>query len=142
MKKLSQAPKGVLVGSKNDVEPTKKVSNSNPFDVLNSVENDMDLESSTISTTPIVAKIRNIEKLIRDGKVTLVNDEGVPVEKVDYPSDYDSKDEVTSVDNDLARFMASEKVGYGTTSLLEQWKDSYENGDYEYDPYDDDMYEG
>ncbi|GJV72111.1 putative heat shock protein 70 family protein [Tanacetum coccineum] len=28
---------------KNDVEPTKKVSNSNPFNVLNSVENDMDL---------------------------------------------------------------------------------------------------
>ncbi|GJV20556.1 hypothetical protein Tco_1369576 [Tanacetum coccineum] len=28
---------------KNDVEPTKKVSNSNPFNVLNSVEYDMDL---------------------------------------------------------------------------------------------------
>ncbi|GJW78594.1 zinc finger, CCHC-type containing protein [Tanacetum coccineum] len=27
-------------------------------------------------------------------------------------------------------------------SLLEQWKDSYGNGEYDYDPYDDDMYEG
>nr|GEX75201.1 hypothetical protein [Tanacetum cinerariifolium] len=68
MKKTSQAPKGFLVGSKmgfkpakeyrpiskkpttnasgnkkNDVEPTNKVSNSNPFDVLNFVKNDMDL---------------------------------------------------------------------------------------------------
>nr|GEW12344.1 hypothetical protein [Tanacetum cinerariifolium] len=30
--------------------------------------------------------------------------------------------------------------GYGTNSLLEQWKDSYLNND-DYDPYDDDMYE-
>ncbi|GKC59397.1 hypothetical protein Tco_1086995 [Tanacetum coccineum] len=26
--------------------------------------------------------------------------------------------------------------------LLEQWRDTYENADYDYDPYDDDMYEG
>ncbi|GJT74112.1 putative ribonuclease H-like domain-containing protein, partial [Tanacetum coccineum] len=30
--------------------------------------------------------------------------------------------------------------GYGTNSLLEQWRDSYPNKD-DYDPYDDDMYE-
>nr|GEV43720.1 hypothetical protein [Tanacetum cinerariifolium] len=30
--------------------------------------------------------------------------------------------------------------GYGTNSLLEQWRDSYPNND-DYDPYDDDMYE-
>nr|GEZ42154.1 hypothetical protein [Tanacetum cinerariifolium] len=30
--------------------------------------------------------------------------------------------------------------GYGTNSLLEQWRDSYLNND-DYDPYDDDMYE-
>nr|GEX46893.1 hypothetical protein [Tanacetum cinerariifolium] len=35
-----------------------------------------------------------------------------------------------------------EKVGFGTNSLLKQWKDSYENADYNYDPYDDDMYDG
>ncbi|GKD83578.1 hypothetical protein Tco_1350417 [Tanacetum coccineum] len=66
---------------------------------------------------------------------------GEPVKKVDYPSDHDSEDEVASVDNDMARSMTSEKVGFGTTSLLEQWRDTYENGDYDYDPYDDDMYE-
>ncbi|GJR15681.1 hypothetical protein Tco_0798333 [Tanacetum coccineum] len=47
-----------------------------------------------------------------------------------------------AVDNDKARSMASEKVGFDTNSLLEQWRDTYENGDYDYDPYDDDMYEG
>ncbi|GKE38179.1 hypothetical protein Tco_1461584, partial [Tanacetum coccineum] len=126
MKKTTQAPKGFSVGSKigfkpakecrhvskkptangsgnkkNDVEPTNKVSNSNPFDVLNSVENDLDLgtnggtsnsaskepnssgslfwnvESCSMSTTPIVEKIRKIENLIRDERVNLVDDEGI-----------------------------------------------------------------
>nr|GEV23354.1 hypothetical protein [Tanacetum cinerariifolium] len=85
---------------KNDVEPIKKVSNSNLFDVLNSVENDVDL------------------------------------------IDHDIEDEVASVDNNIARSIASEKVGYGTNSLLEQLKDTYENDDCNYDSYDDDMYEG
>ncbi|GJT33491.1 copia protein [Tanacetum coccineum] len=39
--------------------------------------------------------------------------------------EYDSEDEVASVDNDMARSMASERVGFGTQSLLEQWRDSY-----------------
>nr|GEV36123.1 zinc finger, CCHC-type [Tanacetum cinerariifolium] len=181
IKNPSQAPRGVLVGSKlgfklvkqayrpvstkpttntsenkkNDKELTKKVSNSNPFDVLNSVENDVDfgtnggtlnlvgkktnssgslfwkVESS--STTPIVDKIRKYEKIIIDSKVTLVDDEGNPVKKVDYPVDHDSKDEVASIDNDMACSMALEKVGFGTNSLLEKWRDTYENDDYNYD---------
>ncbi|GKA90969.1 hypothetical protein Tco_0812839 [Tanacetum coccineum] len=72
------------------------------------------VDSDSPSTTPIIEKIDKIEKLIIDGRVTLVDDEGKPLEK----------------------------DGYGTQSLLEQWKGSYENDDYEYDPYDDDMYEG
>ncbi|GKD22514.1 zinc knuckle CX2CX4HX4C containing protein [Tanacetum coccineum] len=31
---------------------------------------------------------------------------------------------------------------YGTTSLLEQWRNTYGDIDHEYDPYDDDLYEG
>ncbi|GKB33812.1 high affinity nitrate transporter 2.6-like protein, partial [Tanacetum coccineum] len=169
MKKPSQTPRGVPVGpkvgfkpvnqvyrhvskknnvntngnKKKDVELTIKVSNSNLFDVLNSVENDVNLgtnggtlnlasknanssgssfwnvESSSTSTTPIVEKIDIMERLIIKGK-----------------------DEVASVDNDMANFLASKKVGYGTNSLLEQWKESYVNGDCDFDPYDDDMYEG
>ncbi|GKD58410.1 hypothetical protein Tco_1295919, partial [Tanacetum coccineum] len=47
-------------------------------------------------------------------KVTLVDDDDKPLKKVDYPGDHDSDDET----------------------------DSYVNGDYDEDPYDDDMYEG
>ncbi|GJR68194.1 putative reverse transcriptase domain-containing protein [Tanacetum coccineum] len=64
-----------------------------------------------------------------------------PTNEVEYPNDHDSEDEVASVDNDMAHSMASERVGFGTQSLLEQWRDSYGNGDYDEDPYDDDMYE-
>nr|GEW05059.1 hypothetical protein [Tanacetum cinerariifolium] len=80
------------------------------------------------------------EKLIIDGKISLVDDADKPLKKVVYPNDHDSEDEVESVD--MARFMASEKVGFGTNSLLEQWMDTYGNADYDYDPYNDDMYEG
>ncbi|GJW13120.1 reverse transcriptase domain-containing protein [Tanacetum coccineum] len=192
LEKPSQAPRGVSVGpkvgfkpakqvyrpvsknpttntsgnKKKDVEPTKEVSNSNLFDVLNSVENDVDLgtnggtsnlaskeaipsgssfcnvETSSTSTTPIDDKTRKLEKLIIDGKVTLVDDEGKPLKKVDYPGDHDSEDEVESVDNDMSHFLALERGGFGTNSLLEQWRDTYENVDYDYDPYDDDMNEG
>ncbi|GJZ34744.1 ATPase, F1/V1/A1 complex, alpha/beta subunit [Tanacetum coccineum] len=113
MKKPSQTPR------EKDVEPTIEVSNSNPFDVLNSVENDVDLgtiggtsimaskkanssgssfwnvESSSTSTTPIVEKIDKIERLIIKGRLPL-------------------------------------------------WmlRESYVNGDYDFNPYEDDMYEG
>nr|GFA45455.1 hypothetical protein [Tanacetum cinerariifolium] len=128
---------------KKGMEPTIEVSNSNPFDVLNSVDNDeelgtnggtinlvnneatlsgssfMNVDNSSTGTTPIIDKIEKFEDLLTSGE-----------------------DEVASVDNDMARSMASERVGFGTQSLLEQWKDSYGNGDYDDDPYDDDMYEG
>ncbi|GKD90453.1 hypothetical protein Tco_1365960 [Tanacetum coccineum] len=71
------------------------------------------VNSSSLSTNPVIAKIDKIEKLIINGKVTLVDDEGKPLEKDVYSGDYNM-----------------------------EWNDSYENGDYEYDPYDDDMYKG
>ncbi|GKE50651.1 hypothetical protein Tco_1481909, partial [Tanacetum coccineum] len=135
---------------KKDVEPTNEVSNSNPFDVLNSVKNDVDLGinggtsnlaskkanssgysfwnvgSSSTSTTPIVEKIDKIERLVIDEKVTLVDDEGKSLKKVDSSGVHDSEDEVELVDNGLASFLASKKVGYGTNSLLEQWKKTYD----------------
>ncbi|GJY08887.1 hypothetical protein Tco_0377072, partial [Tanacetum coccineum] len=107
---------------KKNAEPTIEVSNSNPFDVLNLFENDVDLgtnggtsnvssqkvnssrssfrnvESSSTSTTPIIEKIDKKERIIIDGKVTLVDDEGKPLKKVDSSGDYDSEDEVASVD--------------------------------------------
>ncbi|GJY19329.1 stigma-specific STIG1 family protein [Tanacetum coccineum] len=173
VKKPSQAPRGVLVGpkvgfkptkqtfrvvpkqtnantsggKKKDVELPKEVSNLNPFDVLNSVDDDLgtnggssnlasknanssgssfcNVGSSSLITTPIVEKIDKIEKLIIDRQVTLLDDDGKPVEKVDYLGDHDGEDDVASTANDIANFMASEKEYYGDNSLLEQWRDSY-----------------
>ncbi|GJW78360.1 hypothetical protein Tco_0140042 [Tanacetum coccineum] len=96
MKKPSQTHRGVSVGPKVVFKPAKNV------------------DSSSTSTTPIVAKIDKMKRLIIDGKVTLVDDEGK---------------------------LLTREIGYGTNSLLEQWKESYGNGDYNYDSYDDDMYE-
>ncbi|GJV76826.1 copia protein [Tanacetum coccineum] len=64
---------------KKGVAHTNEVSNSNLFDVLNSVDND----------------------------VELVDEAGNPLKKVECPGDYDSEDEVASADNDMARSLAS-----------------------------------
>ncbi|GJW77113.1 retrovirus-related pol polyprotein from transposon TNT 1-94 [Tanacetum coccineum] len=58
--------------------------------------------------------------LLSSGQVILVDNAGNPLKKVELLGDYDSEDEVASVDNDMARSLASERV----------------------DPYDDDMYKG
>ncbi|GKD19345.1 hypothetical protein Tco_1208503, partial [Tanacetum coccineum] len=66
------------------------------------------------TTTPIVEKIDKLESLIIDGKLTLMDDEGKPLEKVEYLGDHDSEDEVEPVDNEMESFLASKGVGYGT----------------------------
>ncbi|GJU14098.1 hypothetical protein Tco_1136494 [Tanacetum coccineum] len=98
--------------NKKDVEPTKEVSNSNPFVVLNLVLNDED----NINTTLIVEKIGKLEQLIIDGIGTLFDDDGKPLKRVDYPDDHDSDDEVCSIDNDMDRSMATKTIGFGTQS--------------------------
>ncbi|GJY79750.1 hypothetical protein Tco_0485551 [Tanacetum coccineum] len=127
--------------NKKDAKPTKEVSKSNSFDVLNSVENDVDLSSST-STTPLVEKIDKIERLIIEGTTTLVDDDGIPLTRVDSLGDDDSDDKVASVNNDKAKSLVPKDVGYGTNSLLDQWKEYYRDEDNDYEPYDDDMYDG
>nr|GEW48792.1 hypothetical protein [Tanacetum cinerariifolium] len=53
-----------------------------------------------------------------------------------------SKDKGEFADNKMTSYLALKPmgVGYDNKSLLEQWKETYVNVDY--DPYDDDMYEG
>nr|GEY17497.1 hypothetical protein [Tanacetum cinerariifolium] len=87
------------------------------------------------STAPIIGKINKIKILIIDGKAILVDNKGKHVRK----DDNDNEEEVASVDNKMANFLAKDD-GYGTQSLLEQWK--YSHDDYEYVPYDDDLYDG
>ncbi|GJY89750.1 putative reverse transcriptase domain-containing protein [Tanacetum coccineum] len=77
-----------------------------------------------------------------DGQAILVDEAGNLLKKVECLGDYDSEDEVASVENDMTCSLASERVSFSTQSLLEQWRDSYGNGDFDEDLYDDDMYEG
>ncbi|GKA96171.1 retrotransposon protein, putative, ty1-copia subclass [Tanacetum coccineum] len=69
------------------------------------------------SYTPLVERIDVLEKQILEDKHVLVDDDRKPLEMVAYPG-----------------------VGYGPRILLEQLRDTVV--DDEYDPYDDDMYEG
>nr|GEX41910.1 ribonuclease H-like domain-containing protein [Tanacetum cinerariifolium] len=69
--------------------------------------------------------------LCDNGKVTLVDNDVKPLKKVNYPSDHDSEYEVELVDNDMARSIASERVGFDTKSFVEQLRDSYKNGNYD-----------
>nr|GEU32549.1 reverse transcriptase domain-containing protein [Tanacetum cinerariifolium] len=158
VKKNSQTPKGIPVGQKNgfkptkqvfqrvskiptantgrkkknNAEPTKEFSELNPFEVLTLVENDVELGTNGGTS--------NLASQEANSSGYLFWNVNSALEKVVYSSDCDSEDEVASVDNDMASFLAK-KDGYGTQSLLKHWKESYENDDYEYDPYDDDMYE-
>ncbi|GJY74855.1 zinc knuckle CX2CX4HX4C containing protein [Tanacetum coccineum] len=127
---------------------------SNSFKVLNvndlaNVEVELGNKASTSSVkgegqsaTPLVEKINMLEKHIMEGTCVLVDDDGKPIKKVDYIDDHDSEDEVAPVDNEMANFLASKMSGvrYGTKSLLEQYRETYENVEYDYDPYDDELY--
>ncbi|GJZ01993.1 hypothetical protein Tco_0519954 [Tanacetum coccineum] len=118
---------------KKGVEPTIKVSNSNPFDVLNSVDNDvefgtsggntnlvnneatssgysfMNVDNSSSGTTPIIEKIEKFEDLLSSGQAILVDKDGNPLKKVEFSGEYKSEDEVASDDNDMDCSMAYEK---------------------------------
>nr|GEY34338.1 zinc knuckle CX2CX4HX4C [Tanacetum cinerariifolium] len=120
MKKPSQSFRGVPVGPKMDFKPQKEY---RPV-FKNSIACSSELQ-------------------IGEGKLRLLdNDENrlVPTSIVKSDS------EVKVVFDDIANLMISTSgkdgsdKGYGTNSLLEQWRDSYPDND-DYDPYDDDMYE-
>ncbi|GJR24893.1 cytochrome P450 [Tanacetum coccineum] len=121
----------------------QEVSNSNPFDALNLVEDDDNLGTNrgnsnsagkgsltvtpgSSSTTHIAEKIDKLKRQILDEKLI------------------DS--EVEEVFNETVGFVAStglksgSESGYGTKSLLEQWMKTKVDDDY--DPYDDDLYDG
>ncbi|GJZ82028.1 hypothetical protein Tco_0647022 [Tanacetum coccineum] len=160
VKKPSQTSRGVPVGPKMGFKPhkeyrhvLKKSTTSSSGNKKKGVEltiegatssesSFMNVDNSSSGTTPIIEKIEKFEDLLTSGQAILMDKAGNPLKKVEFPGDNDSEDEVTLVNNDMARSMAYERVGFGTQSLLEHWRDSYDNGDYDDDPYDDDMYEG
>ncbi|GKE27797.1 hypothetical protein Tco_1443181 [Tanacetum coccineum] len=123
---------------KKGVEPTIEVSNLNPFDVLNSVDNDV--EFGTNGTTNLVnneatssgSSFMNIDNDEEYASNTLI---GKKIDKIESPI----CEETANLRISTSGKDGSDK-GYGTNSLLEQWRDSYPNNN-DYDPYDDDMYE-
>nr|GEX20905.1 zinc finger, CCHC-type [Tanacetum cinerariifolium] len=134
LKKHSQAPRGVSVGPKMGFKLVKQVyrhvskrimpilvvirrkmqslekskeANSSGYSFWNA-------RSSSSTTTPVVEKI--------DGKLTLVDDEGKPLEKFYYSGDHNSEDEVEQVDNEMTNFLASKRVGYAAGKEAEWLK--------------------
>ncbi|GJX44748.1 hypothetical protein Tco_0261424 [Tanacetum coccineum] len=102
--------------------------------------------SSSTSTTPIVERIDKLKRQINDAKLTLVDDDGKPIPKVVSKVNEDSDSEVEDVVDEHAVFIwhltcleSGNDSGYGTNSLLEQWRSTKRVNDY--DPYDDDLYE-
>nr|GEY45936.1 hypothetical protein [Tanacetum cinerariifolium] len=53
------------------------------------------------------------------------DDEGKPLENVDYSSDHDSKDEVELVDNEMASFLALKRVGCARFSAAHELQRKY-----------------
>nr|GEW09901.1 hypothetical protein [Tanacetum cinerariifolium] len=171
VKKPSQTSRGVLVGlkigfklqkeyrpvtkkpnasssgnKKKGVEPTIEVSNSNPFDVLNSVYNDVEFSTNRettnlvnnkatlsgssfmnidndrefVSNTPIGEKVYKIERQICEGKLRLLDNDRNPLVPTGI---VESKSEVEVVFDETANLRIP----------------TSDNDDY--DPYDDDMYD-
>ncbi|GJX67941.1 hypothetical protein Tco_0303668 [Tanacetum coccineum] len=102
------------------VEPTIEVSNLVNNGATSSGSSFMNVDNTSIGTSPIIDKIKKFEELLTSGKAILVDEAGNPWKKVEFSGDYDSEDEVALFDNDMARSIASERVGFGTQSLLEQ----------------------
>ncbi|GJR01045.1 hypothetical protein Tco_0524029 [Tanacetum coccineum] len=118
-KEYQRVPKKPIANSsgnkKKGVVPTNEVSNSNPFDVLNLVDNDVELgtnkgttnlvnnganssgpsfmnvKNSSTCTTPIIDKIKKFKDLLISGQAILVDKNGNPLKKVECLGDYDSE---------------------------------------------------
>ncbi|GKE12100.1 hypothetical protein Tco_1415651 [Tanacetum coccineum] len=103
----------------------------------------IDNDGEFACNTPIGEKIDKIERQICEGKIRLLDNDGNPL----VPTGIMENDsEVVVVFDETANLRISTSgkngsdKGYGTNSLLEQWRDSYPDND-DYDMYDDDMYE-
>ncbi|GKB35771.1 hypothetical protein Tco_0880713 [Tanacetum coccineum] len=89
--------------------------------------------NGTFSLSNSFVALNDENLIIEEGKCVLVDDNGKPLEKVEYSGDNGSEDEVEYVHNEMASYLTSKSsgVGYGTKSLLEQWRKTYVNDDYD-----------
>nr|GEU66051.1 putative zinc knuckle CX2CX4HX4C [Tanacetum cinerariifolium] len=77
------------------------------------------------------------------GTINLVNN-GTNSSGSSFMNVKNSSTSYTPIIDKIEKFedlLLMERVGFGTQSLLEQWRDSYGNGEYDEELYDDDMYE-
>ncbi|GJX71051.1 reverse transcriptase domain-containing protein [Tanacetum coccineum] len=70
------------------------------------------------SVIHIVDKINVLEKQILECKLVLVDDDGKPLEKVDYPGDLGNDDEVEPVDNEMTTFLALKWTGIWSVMVV------------------------
>nr|GEV72735.1 hypothetical protein [Tanacetum cinerariifolium] len=72
------------------------------------------------------------EKHMLEGECVLVDDDGKLLKSVDYPGNQNSEDETKYVDNEMTGYLTSKPSGvrYSTKSLVEQWRETYVNNDY------------
>ncbi|GKC02506.1 hypothetical protein Tco_0994116, partial [Tanacetum coccineum] len=107
------------------------VSNSNTFDVLNSIENDDDLGTNE-RNSKFLGKGANSDVIssAHGTSSKAVDDDGKPINKVDSSVNADSDGEVDEALNETSGFMASTSLESSSVQIVED----------DYDPYDDDMY--
>ncbi|GJR99185.1 beta-caryophyllene synthase [Tanacetum coccineum] len=128
---------------KKGVELTIEVSNSNPFDVLNSIHNDGEFGTNRGTNNLVNNKATSsgssFMNIDNDGE--LLDNDGNPLVSTRI-MESDSEVELVFDETANLRIPTSGKdgsdKGYGTNSLLEQWRDSYPDND-DYDLYDEDM---
>nr|GEV73438.1 hypothetical protein [Tanacetum cinerariifolium] len=127
-----QATRGVLVGPNGMNGGNSKSVGKGPLNLAHGSSNN----------TPIIDKIDKLECQILDGKHMLVDDDGNPLVPM---GNVDSESEVDVVFDEAANVIASTSFkggsdrGYDTNSMLEQWRETERDDDY--DPYNDDLYE-
>nr|GEX29089.1 putative ribonuclease H-like domain-containing protein [Tanacetum cinerariifolium] len=114
VKKPSQTFRGVPVGPKMGFKPQK--------------------EYRPVPKKPNAISSDNKNK----GKLRLLDNDGNPLVLTRIVKT-DSEVEVVFDETAKGYGKDGSNKGYGTNSLLEQWRDSYQDHD-DYDPYDDDMY--
>nr|GEX94931.1 hypothetical protein [Tanacetum cinerariifolium] len=136
---VPKKPNASSSGNKNkSVEPTIEVSNSNPFDVCNSIDNDVEF-STNRGTTNLV---NNVATSSGSSFINIDNDGEFDSNTYIGITKSDSEVEVVFDETSNLRISTSGKdrsdKSYGTNSLLDQWMDSYQDND-DYDPYNDDM---
>nr|GEU86920.1 hypothetical protein [Tanacetum cinerariifolium] len=115
VKKPSQTSRGVSVGLKMSFKPQKEYRPVPKKSTASSSSN----KKKGVEPTNKGLLIWKFKELLTSGQAILVDEASNPLKKVEFLFEYDSEDEVVSVDNNMARSIASERVGHDLTQELQ-----------------------